>query len=118
MGMGLLLRRWQLGAAGPVGIDNVGGTFLPILNASDSLFGICGGSDDDDLALVVGLLQEQEQKNEHGTKEYGRVIEDPLPSLIFSDEAADDGGEKVASCQGDAVQAHICTTLVGEDLSR
>jgi hypothetical protein len=40
-----------------------------------------------------------------------------LPALVLGDEAAYDGREVVASCEGEGIDAHVGATLVGKVLT-
>ena len=44
-----------------------------------------------------------------------RIYQDPLPPHSVANEAANEGGEKVAVGEEEHVHAHICTTFVCEE---
>lgn len=67
-------------------------------------------------ADVVGLFHKEKQEHKNSREEDGGPVENPLPALVLGDEAADDGREVVASCEGEGVDADISATLVGEVL--
>lgn len=66
----------------------------------------------DMFANVIRFLHEKEEKDHlEGDKNAGPV-EDPAPALVLGDEAANHGGEVIATRQEEGVQAHVCTSLV------
>ena len=67
-------------------------------------------------ADVVGLFHEEKQEDEDEREEDGGPVEDPLPTLILGEEAANDGCEVVASGESEGVDAYVCTALMGEVL--
>jgi len=89
----------------------------------DLLLGRCGRrarrrlvlDDADGLAVVVGLLHEEEQEDEAGAAEDGREVEHPPVAHAVVDEAADDRREEVGACQHERVHAHVRASLVCEE---
>lgn len=68
------------------------------------------------LPRVIRLLHEEEEEHESEAKEDGRPVKDPSPTLVLCNETADDWGEVIATQQEERVDAHVCTSFVGEVL--
>lgn len=68
-------------------------------------------------ANVVCFFHKEEQED-HGTSaENTGPVEDPSPTLVLGDEAADNWRKVVTAGQEKGVKSHVSSTLVGEVLS-